>query len=136
MTTLSMKIVYILFYAAVNLIIYFKLNEPDRISKKQLMIFVFIALIFVLLHIGIIQSPLLIPAKDFFMPLSLSIIPVLVYFWFNYMVLKRIERLNISNVRFRNTAVKVFSFFFLKLFYVIVFIMQCVFTFNPVSSIH
>ena len=135
MTTLSMKLVYVLFYAAVDLVIYLKLNKPGKISRKQLLIFVFIALIFTLLNTGIIKSPWLMPNKEFFMPLSFSIVPVLVYFWFNFVVLKRIYRLNIPNEAFRNTTVKVFSFFFLNFFYIMVFVMQCVFTFNTVSSI-
>jgi len=136
MANITMKIIYILFYAAVNVIIYLKLNKPQKISTKQLVIFVFISLVFVILHTSLFILPYLMSSKDFLMPLSLSIIPVLVYFWFNFLVLKRIERLNISNEAFRNIAIKIFSFFFLKLFYVMVFIMQCVFTFNPVSSIH
>jgi len=71
--------------------------------------------------------------KDFLPLLILLIVPVLLHFWFNYLVIKKINRLNIKNEKFLNFAFKLFSFFFLKAFYMIVFICQCVFMLNPIS---
>jgi hypothetical protein len=124
-----------LFLAAFNFVIYSKLNKTGKISPNLFLFFTSIFILFVILHTELFNWDFLIPWKQFFPLLFFLSAPVLVYLWFNYFVLKRIERLNMSNEKFRSTVIKVFSFFFLKLIYVIIFIVQCIFIFNPISSV-
>jgi|ERR1051325_2501860 len=130
------KLIYILLFAAFNFVIYSKLNKTGKITPNLLWLFISIFIIFLILHTGLFNWSFLMDRKDFFPIVILLFGPVIVYLWFNFLVLKRIKRLNMSNEEFRNTAIKIFSFFFLKFFYVMVFIVQCAFIFNPISSSH
>ena len=130
------KIIYVLLFAIFNFVIYSKLNKTGKITPNLLWLFISIFIIFLILHTGLFNWSFLMDRKDFFPIVILLFGPVIVYLWFNFLVLKRIKRLNMSNEEFRNTAIKIFSFFFLKFFYVMVFIVQCAFIFNPISSSH
>jgi hypothetical protein len=75
-------------------------------------------------------------SRQAFIPLVIiSFVPILVYLWFNYVVMRRISRLTISNEGFLSSATKMFSFFFLKFIYVIVLTVQCVFIFHPINTV-
>ncbi len=128
------KIIYIFLFAAFNFVIYSKLNKTGKINANLFWFFTLIFILFVILHTGLFNWYFLLSWKQFAPLLFFLSAPVLVYLWFNYFALKRIERLNMPNENFRNTAIKVFSFFFLKLFYVMIFIVQCVLIFNPASA--
>jgi len=130
------KIIYVLLFAAFNFVIYSKLNKTGKISSNLFWLSVSIFIIVVILHTGLFNWSFLMTGRDFFPLVIFLFVPVIVHVWFNFLVLKRIERLNMSNEKFRNTAIKIFSFFFLKFFCVMVFISQCVFVFTPISSIH
>lgn len=130
------KLIYVLFFAAFNFVSYSKLNKTGKISPNLFWISILIFIVLVILHTGLFNWSFLMARQDFLLIAALLFVPVIVYIWFNFLVLKRIRRLNMSNERFRNTAIKIFSFFFLKFFYVMVFIAQCGFIFTPVSSLH
>jgi|GEM_PF-2351788 hypothetical protein len=129
------KIIYVLLFAIFNFVIYSKLNKTGKVSSGLFWPTVSIFVLFVTLHIGMLNWSFLLPWKDFFPLVIVLFAPVLAYLWFNYLAFKRIKRLNMSNEEFRNTAIRIFSFFFLKFFYVIAFIAQCAFIFHPISSI-
>jgi hypothetical protein len=129
------KILYIIFFALANFIIYSKLNRTGKITKIQFWLFCIVFLLFILLHIGLFNLVFLMRWKDIFPLLLLLITPLMVYFWYNYFVIKRIKRLKESNEGFLRLSIKVFSFFFLKFIYIMVFVVQCIFIFNPISSI-
>ena len=126
---------YILFLGLTDLIIYSLLNKKGWFSPLFLRVFFVVFLGVIILQTGLINIPFLMKWKDFLPLLILLIVPVLVHFWFNYWVIKRINSLNIKNEKFLNFALKLFSFFFLKAFYLIAFVCQCIFILNPISSL-
>jgi hypothetical protein len=129
------KIIYLLFFAVTDFVIYSILNKTGQVTKKQTLFFGLIFLIVIILHLGLFDSSILTPRKNF-LALSIgSFVPFLVYLWFKYLVTPRLDRMNGSNAGFLSSGKKVISFFFLNLIYVIVFIAQCTFIFQSLEPI-
>lgn len=124
------KIIYFLFFAATDLLVYLVLNKRGSIKPRSLWIFGSIFLVVLLLHTRIVSWSFLLPAQQFFAATICAGAPVIVYLWFNYIVLKRIkitkEKAGASRAAFFDRATRLFSFVFLKLFYLMAFFMQCV----------
>jgi hypothetical protein len=109
------KLIYVLFFGLANFIIYTKLNKTGKINAKLFWSFIAIFLLFVFLYIDLFYAGFLMKWKDFFPFLLLLIVPVVVYYWFTYLAIKRITRLKDQNERFFNFGIKIFSFFFLEI---------------------
>lgn len=129
------KIIYLLFFAVTNFVVYSQLNKTGHVTKKQALYFALIFLIVVILHFSLFNSNFLIPRKNFLALSIVSFVPFLVYLWFKYLVTPRLDRMNGADEGFLNSGKKVFSFFFLNLIYIIVFITQCTFIFQSTNTI-
>jgi hypothetical protein len=129
------NIIYLIFFAAIDFVVYSILNETGKITKKLGLSFGLIFLLVIILHLGLSNSDFLIPQKIFFALIVVSFVPFLVYLWFKYIVNRRLDRMNISNEGFLNSGRKIISFFFMKMIYVIVFIAQCTFIFESTNTI-
>jgi hypothetical protein len=129
------KIIYVLIFAAANFVVYSLLNRTGTVNRKQGLIFAGLFLLFILFQSGLFNWALPMAPGDFFPVTLLLVVPVIVYLWFHYMVVRRIQRLNGGGQGFLGTAAKAMAFFFLKFFYIIVLIAQADFIFNPISTL-
>lgn len=125
-----MNIVYLLFFAAANFIIYSVLNKTGKISNKILWSSGCVFLLFVLLHIIPLNLNFLMAGEYFFPSIFFLAVPIVVYLWFNYFVINRVQRLKGIGEQSLRFAIGLFSFFFLKFIYIIVFAMQCMLIFK------
>lgn len=118
------KVLYILIFAAANFVIYLKLNKPESINKRQMMLILAFFCFFTVLHFDLFQLSYLIPFNHFAILLISLLYPIITSVWYNFYVVKRIDRLQIKNERFLKIAKKIFSFVFLKLVYFMAFFVQ------------
>lgn len=123
-----LKLVYILFFAASNFVIYALIHKKGLIKRNLLITSIAIYTIVFVLHAILGNNGILLPAHSFFISTFFLATPVIVYLWFNFLALKRMNRLKEKGVNenFVNTAIKVFSVFFLNAPFVMAFVMQCV----------
>ena len=125
-----LNIAYLLFFVAADLVVYSRLNKTAWVNEKQFRLFCIGAALFALLHV--FNLSFLMPGKLFSMLVFVFLFPIISYFWFSYFAIKKIRRIiTPQNEGFVTTAIKVFSFFFLKLVYVMTLIMQISFIFDP-----
>ena len=124
------NILYAFFFALGNFVVYAHLNKTGVISNKFFWILSTIFLIVMLCHIGWLNFSFLLPWKFFFPAALLLAFPILVYFWFEFFVVRRIKRLSKLNEKTLNTVTNVLAFVFLRFVYVMVLILQCIIIFN------
>ncbi|PTQ92453.1 hypothetical protein C8P68_11253 [Mucilaginibacter yixingensis] len=122
---------YIAYFALVNLIIYLRLNRQKVIGKNVFGFFIIIVLIFSGLHFTGIS--ILMGWRYYWPLIFMQMAPVLANFWFRYIVLNKIERLNIAAYGGLKNIKKVFSIFFLHLTYIMVFWVQCSLILDPIK---
>ena len=106
------KIIYLLVFATVDIIVYLKLNKSNKLSDDKLWAIGSIFLIFLLLNTGVVSWGFLMPHQSFFGLIVMSFVPILVYVWFKYIVVKRVTKLTMPQKN-KDFALKVFSIFFL-----------------------
>ena len=128
------KIVFIMFLLGANLIIYSMLNRTNWVNKKFSLTFVSLFFLFIIFDIGLMGHTAAIKWKFLLPSLLFLVVPVLTFYWLEYFIIVRIKKLAIQNEKFLNFGIKVFSFFFLKFIYLIVFTAQCTFLFLPDGS--
>ncbi|RCH55958.1 hypothetical protein DJ568_04185 [Mucilaginibacter hurinus] len=127
-------IFYTIFFLAIDVFIYLMLNTVRRNNKTWILGLVSAVILAFLVHVKQ-WNPNLLPLNEFLAVMFLSGLPILIYFWYKYFVLKKIGRLNISDKNFLALAQKIFSFFFLKLIYLMVFTIQCILIFESLHSL-
>jgi hypothetical protein len=129
------NLIYILFFAASNFAIYSILNKTIKINNQILIVFIGVFTLFILFHV--MNLAILMPTKNFFLLTFLLVAPIVIYFWFNYFALKRLNRLKEKGVneKFVNFGIKVFSFFFLKFTFIMLFIFQVLFICIPIGPV-
>ncbi len=101
-----LKLVYILFFAASNLVIYALIHKKGLIKRNLLITFIAIYTVVFLLHAILGNNGILLSAHSFFISTIFLAIPVIVYLWFNFLALKRINRLKEKGVNFENISKK------------------------------
>jgi len=130
------KIVYVAFFGLANLMLYIKLNKSKEIGAGLWWASLLVFLLFILIHLNFFAFRALLKWDDFFPLVTLFVAPVVVYYWYTYFVIKRINALKGPSESFLRSVLKVFSFLFLKAIYLIIFIVQCVFIFEPLSTLN
>jgi hypothetical protein len=124
-----LKIIYLLFAVVVDLLIYSKLHKKNWLNNTQFNLTCTVLILFVLLHL--FNLSFLSPFSYLSPLIFFSLFPVVSYFWFNYFAIKRITSIKTpQNESFMVTGLKVFSFFFLKMVYIMALIMQIAFVFS------
>lgn len=123
-----MTILYILFFALTNFLIYSILNKGRAINTGPYVLYIVSVLFLSFIHLK--QSPIigLLSAEDFFGFLLFSLLPILFYLFYNLIVLKRVNRMEEKGVEKKvvDQAIKIASFVFLKLTFIMVFIVQSI----------
>ena len=129
------KLIYILLFALSNFVIYSLVNKTGWVHRSFLITFTVIFILVFIFNTGLFNSQLTLPKKHFFLLTFVLAFPFLTYLWFNFLALKRIDRLKDKGVNeeFVNRATKVFSFFFLKVTFIMAFIVQCSLILNVYS---
>jgi len=120
------KLIYVLFFALSNFVIYSLLHKTGKVNLYFILGFSALFVFAVLLHIGSSNANYLMPKDDFFGSIFFLLFPITAFIWFKF-ALKRINRLKERGVNksFVNGGIKIFSFFFLKVTFVMAFICQC-----------
>jgi hypothetical protein len=128
-----LKLLYILFFAASNFVVYSMLHKTGKVNRTSLLVSIVIFLVALFLHTGVLNGNHLMQFSNF---LTLSIMltfPLIAYFWFKLFALKRINRLKEKGVNeiFVDRASHIFSFFFLRITFFMAFIFQCSIIISP-----
>ena len=120
------KLFYILFFATSTFIIYDKIHKVVKIDRAIVTFFICIFVFVMLIHF-LSGWAFLLPAKNFFPLMFLSISPAIFYLWFTYIVLPRVSRLKEKgmNENFADSGLKFASFFFTKLPFFMCFLVEC-----------
>jgi hypothetical protein len=108
---MTIKIVYILVFAIIDLIIWMLLNRPGVFSKKMQYLFAVAFALFIVLHTGVIKSAYLLPWKEFFNLVVTTCAPVLIYAWYTGLMARR-KSSNRPETKFDAGALKVAQVFF------------------------
>src|SRR6188768_1090008 len=88
-----MVIVYIILIAFINVAFYIRFNKTHLLQKKTFSYFLIGLAIICVLHISLLPFNLLMKGEYFFKILALSIAPIIIYLWFNKLVMKRVSKL-------------------------------------------
>lgn len=125
-----LKFVYLLFAIMTDLLVFSKLHKKNWINNTQFNLIGATLVLFILLHL--FNLSFLLPFGFIAQITIIAFAPVLIHFWFNYLVIKRINRITTEqNKRFIATGLKIFSFFFLKFFYIMILTAQVLFIISP-----
>jgi hypothetical protein len=122
-----LKLIYVLFFAASNVIIYALIHKTGWVKRNLLITSVAVFTLVFLLHAVWGNNTILLPFHQFVGLTFFLAFPIIVYLWFNFLVLKMLTRLKQKGVNenFVNTATRGFSVFFLNGPIVMGFFMQC-----------
>ncbi|RAV59068.1 hypothetical protein DIU36_07515 [Mucilaginibacter rubeus] len=125
-----LKFAYLLFAIVTDLLVYSKLHKKSWFSNTQFNLIGATLVLFILLHLF---NPSFLLPFGFVAPITIiAFAPILIHFWFNYLVIKRINRITTEqNKRFMATGLRIFSFFFLKFFFIMILIAQVSFIISP-----
>ena len=88
-----MVILYIILFAFINVMFYIRFNKTHLLQKKTFSYFLIGLAIICVLHISLLPFNLLMKGEYFFKILALSIAPIIIYLWFNKLVMKRVSKL-------------------------------------------
>lgn len=121
-----MKIIYILFIAAADFLLYLSLNKTEKVSSKLLWSSWIIFLFIVVLHTGLIKLDFLLPPDRFIMMIQFLVELIVFHFVGRYYIRKTQKSTTLSP-NIADFAAKMASFIFLKAIYIVVFIVQCMF---------
>jgi len=120
------KIIYIIFIAVADFLLYSMLNKTGKVSSPLLWSFWIIFLLVVLLHTGLFKWDSLMPFDRFVMVIQFLVELVIFHFVGKYYINKT-QRSTRLTPEVSGFAVKMASFIFLKAIYILVFIVQCIF---------
>ncbi len=116
------KLIYMLLFGALNFIIYDKLNRTGKVNSS---LFKYFLIIFVtVVAISLLQISFVLPLEAMFVLLFFSVAIIFFYAIFKFSFLKDIKE---SNIAAKEWFIKVFSFVFLKLVPLALFVFQCAF---------
>ncbi|MEO3404543.1 hypothetical protein AAFN85_11620 [Mucilaginibacter sp. CAU 1740] len=118
-----LKAIYLLFAISVDLLMYIILHKKTWLKKDILICWGSTLAIFVLMHL--FNLSFLWPFNSIKALILVSIGPLITHFWFNYTVIKRIDKVTTpQNEGFMATGKSVVSFVFLKIVYAMTLLMQ------------
>jgi hypothetical protein len=121
-----LKILYILFFACADVILYSLLHKKAWVTKNQIIIFCIIFIVAAVLHIGIIKINFLMPVYDFF---RFALAPLLIISMMHFFGIYSIKRMNNPNNRasedLKELILKFWSFFTFTMPYFFFFFGQC-----------
>jgi hypothetical protein len=120
------KIIYILFIAASDFLLYSMLNKTGKVSTTVQWSFWTTFLIVVLLHTGLFKLDFLMPLGHFLMVIQFLIELIIFHFVGKYYIYRTQNSTRLS-VEVASFSIKIASFIFLKAIYILIFIVQCVF---------
>ena len=123
------KIIYILFIGIADFILCSTLNKVGRINTYLIIAFVVSFLIFGVLHTNLFHIESLMPMKGFVM-LSQFLIELAIFHFVGKYYIARTKRSKRLSEEVKTFSVRVVSFIFFRLIYVIVFLVQCMFIIN------
>lgn len=125
-----LKFAYLLFAITTDLLVFSKLHKKSWINNTQFNLISAALALFILLHL--FNLNFLLPFGFVAQITIIALTPLIVHFWFRYLVVKRINRITTEqNKRFMATGLKIFSFFFLKFCYFMALIVQVSFIISP-----
>ncbi len=120
------KIIYVLFIALADFLLYSMLNKTGKVSSTLLWVFWTLFLLVVLLHTGLFKLDFLMPFDRFVMVVQFLVELIIFHFVGKYYINKT-QRSTRLSPEVSSFSVKMASFIFLKAIYILVFIVQCIF---------
>lgn len=123
---LYIKILYIIFFGITNLLLHLGLNQLRPIRTKYLISFGILLSISIFVHILASEGYLFMPLHDFLILMQFYIHLTIFHFVGRYFVNRTSTNKSLNETTI-NYSVKLGSFVFFKLVYVLIFIVQCIF---------
>jgi len=120
------KIIYILFVAVADFLLYSMLNKTGKVSSTLLWSFWAVFLLVIVLHTGLFKLDFLLPFDRFIMVIQFLVELIIFHFVGKYYI-NRTQKSTRLTPEVAGFAVKMASFIFLKGIYILVFIVQCMF---------
>lgn len=126
---MTIKLIYIIVFAVTDLVIWLILNRPGTLSQKLQYLFAVIFALFIILHMGIIKSELLLPWRGFFNLTIVTCAPVLLWAWYTGLMARRKNK-NKTETQFDNVAFRVTNLVFLYLINIAALVVQVLMIFG------
>jgi len=120
------KLIYILFIATADFLLYSVLNKTGKVSPKLLWSFVVIFLLVLLLHTGLFNLAFLMSFGHFLLVIQF-LVELIIFHMVGKYYIKRTQTSTRLSPEVANFSIKMASFIFLKGIYILLFIVQCIF---------
>jgi hypothetical protein len=120
------KIVYMCFFALADLILYSKLNKTKQINSNTFCLAVIIFLAVAALHTKLFDLAFLTSGKNFYI-LTMTLVQLVVFHFVGVYVIYRKKRSKFFPSEVVSLSIKIQSFLFSKLIYIVILIFQCIF---------
>jgi len=121
-----LKILYILFFACADVILYSFLHKKAWVTKNQAIIYSVIVIVAVILHTGLIKINYLMPIEDF---VKWTFMPLLIIALMHFLGIYSTKRMNNPNIKanedLKDLIIKCWSFFTTTMPYFFFFFGQC-----------
>lgn len=111
---MTIKFIYIAVFLIIDLVIWLVLNKPGIFSRQLRYLLAVLFALFIVLHMGVIRSMLLLPWRQFFNLIVVTCAPVLFYAWYTGLLQRRRSR-NVAETKFSEGFIKVTNIIFIYL---------------------
>jgi hypothetical protein len=122
---MTIKLIYIIIFFAIDLVIWLVLNRPVLFGKKARYALAVLFALFIILHMGVVRSALLLPWHAFFNLVVVTCAPVMFYAWYTGLLQRRRSR-NVTETKLSTGLISVANVLFIYLVHIAAVVIQVV----------